>query len=134
MNIKEVQQYARQFIRLRDEVTVLTTRQTELKKRILNSLDELEPDDKGHKVMEFEDELLGPVKLTKQRRVSKTLDMDVAEEILTAKGIKEQCTKMVPVLDEGAIMSAVYEGYLTAEDIDRMFPAKETYAFLLDNK
>jgi hypothetical protein len=36
------------------------------------------------------------------------------------------------VLDESAIMSAFYEGYLTEEDIDTMFPAKESFAFILD--
>ena len=41
---------------------------------------------------------------------------------------------MVPVLDEDAIMSAFYEGYLTEEDIDAMFPSKTSYAFIVDAK
>jgi len=40
----------------------------------------------------------------------------------------------VPMLDEDAIMSAFYSGYLTEEDIDAMFPAKVSYAFLVDTK
>ena len=60
--------------------------------------------------------------------------MDLAEAILINKGIKDQCIKMVPTLDEGAIMAAFYEGYLTEEDIDTMFPSKESFAFLVDNK
>jgi len=41
---------------------------------------------------------------------------------------------MVPVLDEDAIMTAFYEGYLTEEDIDFMFPSKTSYAFIVDAK
>ena len=97
------------------------------------SLDEVEPDDRGHRVLSVNDDIVGNIKVTKQKRVSKTLDMAVAEEILTRKGIKDACIKMVPTLDDSAIMSAFYEGYLTEEDIDKMFPAKESYAFLLDS-
>ena len=134
MNLEEVKKNVRQFLGVKNEVGVLTNRQNELKARLMKELDTLTPDDRGHKVLEINDEVYGDVKLTKQKRVSKTLDMDIAEEILTRKGIKDACIKMVPTLDEGAIMSAFYEGYLTEEDIDSMFPAKESYAFLLDNK
>ena len=37
---------------------------------------------------------------------------------------------MVPVLDEEEILAARYADLLTDEDIDSMFPAKETFAFL----
>lgn len=134
MDLEQVKKNVRQYIRLKDEVGVLTTRQNELKSRLLSELDEVEADDKGHRVLELNDDIVGDVRITKQKRVSKSLDMNVAETILTQKGIKDTCIKMVPVLDEGAIMSAFYEGYLTEEDIDSMFPAKESYAFLLDNK
>lgn len=40
---------------------------------------------------------------------------------------------MVPQIDEAAIMAAFYEGYLTEEDIDTMFPSKVTYAFIVGN-
>jgi hypothetical protein len=132
MDIDAIKKYAKQFITLRDEVGVLTTRQTELKNRLMKELDGAEADMNGHRVYEFSDEHFGDVKLTKQRRVSKSLNMEVAEEILNRKGIKDTCIKMVPVLDEGAIMSAFYEGYLTEEEIDAMFPAKESYAFLVN--
>lgn len=96
------------------------------------ALDEVEPDASGHKIFEFTDPNMGDVKLTKQRKVTKSLDMQIAEDVLSSKGIKDACIKMVPVLDEAAIMSAFYEGYLTEAEIDAMFPAKETYAFILN--
>lgn len=132
MDITSIKKNARQYLALKDEISLLTNRQTELKNRLLSALEEVKPNDRGHKVITVEDEIVGEIKLTRQRRVNKTLDMNIAEEILTKKGIKDTCVKMVPVLDESAIMSAFYEGYLTEEDIDAMFPAKESFAFILD--
>lgn len=133
MDIEEFKRTARQFLSLKDQVGLITSRQNELKQRLLEDIDSVEQNDKGHKILEFED-TQGPVKVTKQRKVSKNLDMTVAEKILTEKGIKNTCIKMVPTLDEAAIMSAFYEGYLTEEDIDAMFPAKETFAFIVETK
>ena len=134
MNLEELKKSARQFLALKSEMGMLADRQSELKSRMTQEIDALEPDDKGHRVIQFEDANLGNIKVTKQRRVSKILDMEVADKILTDKGIKNTCIKMVPTLDEAAIMAAFYEGYLTEEDIDTMFPAKETFAFIVENK
>jgi len=121
----------RQYLSLKDEAALLTNRTEQLKEQLLAAVEQEEPDDRGHKKLIVEDKIKGEVTLTKQRKVSKTLDMNIAEDILTAKGIKDKCLKMVPVLDESAIMSSFYEGLLTEEDIDAMFPAKVIYAFLV---
>lgn len=122
----------RQYIGIKQQADAISKRQDALKKELLAIVDGASPDEKGHKIMVVEDDTVGEVTMTRQRRVSKTLDMSVAESILERKGIKDQCIKMVPTLDEAAIMSAFYEGYLTEEDIDTMFPSKVSYAFLLD--
>jgi hypothetical protein len=116
-----------QYVAIKDQITTLTSRQNELKSRISEAVDELEPNENGHRIMS-----VGDVRLTRQRRVSKTLDVAQAELILTKKGIKGACMKMVPVIDEDAIMTAFYNGHLTEEDIDSMFPAKVSYALLVD--
>jgi len=134
MNLDEVKRSAVQYLALKREMGILSDRQNELKGRMTDAIDVVEADDKGHRVLEFDDSVTGPIKITKQRRVSKTLNMDVADKILTDKGIKNTCVKMVPTLDESAIMAAFYEGYLTEEDIDAMFPAKESFAFIVENK
>jgi hypothetical protein len=131
MDIKSI---VRQYLNLKDEAALLSSRSNQLKEQLLNAVDEEEFDEKGHKKLILDDEIKGQVTLTKQRRVSKNLDMNVAEELLTAKSIKDKCLKMVPILDESAIMAAFYEGLLTEDDIDAMFPAKVTYAFLVDAK
>ena len=132
MENKELKDNIRQYLALKDQLDLITKRQTEIKQRLIEAVDAVEADDRGHRVLSVEDETVGEVTLTRQRRVSKSLNMDVAEEILTKKGIKDTCIKLVPVIDEGAIMAAFYENYLTEEDIDLMFPSKISYAFLLD--
>jgi hypothetical protein len=134
MNLEDLQSTARQFIRIKDELALLSGRQTELKKRLDSSLSEVDPDDRGHRSIIIEDAVLGDIKIIKQRKVSKSLDLVEAERILTEKGIRDTCIKMVPTIDEAAIMSAFYEGHLTEQDIDTMFPSKETFAFIVDNK
>ena len=124
----------RQYLALKDQIDFLTKRQSEIKQRLVDTVSLEEPDDKGHRVIKIEDETVGEVTLTRQRRVSKNLDMTIAEDLLTVRGIKDTCIKMIPTLDEAAIMAAFYEGYLSEEDIDTMFPAKETYAFIVSNK
>lgn len=123
----------RQYLSLKDEVDLLSKRQTELKKRLSEAVDSSgKMNDRGHKVLEVSDDIKGSVKLMRQRKVSKTLDISVAEDILTKRGIKDACIKMIPMLDESAIMAAFYEDRLTEEDIDAMFPEKVTYAFLVN--
>lgn len=132
MEDKEFKNNIRQYLLIKDELDFVTKRQLELKQRLIAAVEEVEADDRGHRVLVVEDETIGNVTLTRQRRVIKSLDMAVAEDILTKKGIKDTCIKMIPSIDEGAIMAAFYENYLTEEDIDLMFPSKVSYAFLLD--
>jgi len=129
---KELKNNIRQYLMLKDELDMITKRQNEIKKRLIEVVDSVEADDRGHRVLIVEDDALGNVTLTRQRKVFKNLDMQIAEEILTKKGIKDQCIKMIPTIDEAEIMAAFYENYLTEEDIDAMFPSKIVYAFLLD--
>ena len=130
----DIKSKVRQYLALKDEAALLTKRTNQIKDELLEEVEAAEFDDRGHKKLVITDDIKGEVTLTKQRRVSKNLDMNVAEEILTSKGIKDKCIKMVPTLDESSIMSAFYEGLLTEADIDAMFPSKVTYAFLVDAK
>ena len=127
LNQQTLQKEVQQFVALKDEINLLTNRQKEIKERLVASLKEYgEVDGRGHIVLEVNDPITGTEKITHQRKVSKSLDMDVAEKIL-----KEQCIKMVPMLDEAEIMASFYRGDLTEEDIDAMFPSKVSYAFVV---
>lgn len=134
LNFEDFKKNALQFVGLKDQINTLTSRQSEIKTRLLKELETVDPDDKGHRAVSFEDAAVGSIRVTRQRRVSKTLDMDVAEKILKEKGIYDECTKVEVTLDDSKIMSALYKGQLTEQDIDTMFPEKESFAFIVDNK
>ena len=107
-------------------------RQSEIKGRLTASIDEFgAEDERGHIILNVPMDADHETTIMKQKRVSKVLDAAAAEIILTKKGIYNTCIKMEPVLDEAAIMAAFYDGHLTEEDIDTMFPSKVTYAFLV---
>jgi hypothetical protein len=122
----------RQNVTLKDRIDSTVAIQNDIKERLRDGLKELgEVDDRGHLVVEVNDDLTGIKKVVNQRKVSKSLDMSVAEEVLKEKGLHDRCVMMVPVLDEEAIMAAYYEGLVTEEDIDRMFPAKVSWALVM---
>ena len=132
MSVLDIKSNLRQYLSLKKEVEVLTKRQDELKSRLKSTVEASgETDDRGHVTLKVDDEITGEVTLTQQRRVSKTLDMDIAEALLKERGIYDKCVKMIPVLQEDAIMSCVYTDELSEADIDKMFPSKISYAFLV---
>ena len=132
MSLNDLKTNLRQYLALKKEVEVLSKRQDEIKSRLKLTVEAAgETDDRGHVTLKVEDDIIGDVTLTQQRRVSKTLDMNVAEDLLKERGIYDKCVKMVPVLQEDAIMSCVYTGELSEADVDTMFPAKVSFAFLV---
>jgi len=133
MDINQVRELVRQAAALKEQTDLLTKRQSEIKARLTEVVDELgEVDGRGHITFEVDDSVSGIKSISKQRRVSQSIDMDVAESILAVKELTADCVKQVPVLDEDAIMAAYYQGKLTEEDIDKMFPKKVSYAFLMN--
>lgn len=132
MNVADMLDLVRQNATLKDRIDSTVAIQNEVKEKLRDGLKELgEVDDRGHVVVEVNDNLTGIKKVINQRKVSKSLDMDIAEEILKEKNLHDRCVMMVPVLDEEAIMAAYYEGLVTEEDIDKMFPAKVTWALVM---
>lgn len=121
----------KKFITLKRRIDDLTKEQSVLKTELSNFVDEFgEFDAKGHRVFELPEEIDGYVSLQRQRRVSQKLDPEEAERILKEKGLTNRCYQLLPVLDEDAVMSCLYEGLLTEEEVDTMFPKTETWAFI----
>jgi len=132
VDLPEILDYVRQNAVLSERISDLTAIQSEIKKNIREGVADLGVEsDKGHLVVELNDEVSGVREVMQQRKVSKSLDIEVAEEILKAKGLHERCIEMVPVLNEDEIMSAYWENLITEEDIDKMFPAKITWALVM---
>jgi hypothetical protein len=121
----------RKYVNLRSRIDDLTKEQSSLKTELSTLVDnEGTPDEKGHLWYSLPEEVDGYISLQRQRRVTQKLDEEEASRTLTARGLSERCYKMVPVLDESEVMACLYEGLLTEEEIDAMFPKSVSYAFI----
>jgi len=132
-NLDALRQEVQQYVSLKDEVTAIETRVSTLRKRILTAVEDLgEVNDKGSIVLPINDTRTNTASVVKQRRVSKVFDEDKANSLLKDKGLFESVTKTVTVLDQDAVMAAYYDGKLTDEDIETMFPEKVSWALILE--
>ena len=86
LNKEDLTRNVQQYVSLKDEVSLLTNRREDVKKRLVDLLKEYgEVDSRGHIVLEVDDKVTGVSKITHQRKVIKSLDMDIAEKIIQEK-------------------------------------------------
>lgn len=128
----------RQYASIQAQEKVLAPRKKELRDRLL-ALAKAEgvPDDKGHLRFMFPEPVEGIAGLKVENRVSRTLDEEKAEEVLKSivvdvDGVTlwDECIEYVPQLDEDAVMAAHYNGVISQEQIDEMYPISITEAFV----
>jgi hypothetical protein len=127
----DIESMYKEYVLLKKNIDDLTARQNVIKKELMSFVDGygLE-DDKGHKWYDMP-EYGGYNGMQKQRRVSQSVDENAAHSILEDKGLADRCFEVKPVLNEQSVMECVYEGLLTEDDVDTMFPQKVTNAFVL---
>jgi hypothetical protein len=76
-----INETVKQYVALKEQIKFLNEREAELKKRLITTVEELgEEDSKGHLILEVDG-----VTLTKQRKVSNPLDLEVAIPLLEQK-------------------------------------------------
>lgn len=128
----ELVNVAKEYAFTKAQLDYLEKKQKELREKLFEDIDASgEEDDKGNLVLELPKEVEGVSSLIKQKRVSRKVDELVAEEIITAKGMEETLYKTIRVVDEDALMAALYNDELTEEEIDQMYPQKITWALVL---
>jgi hypothetical protein len=126
---------AREFSFLKQQIDFLEKQSKEVRERLFAQLDELgELDDKGNIIIELPEEVNGYGAVVKQRRVSRKIDELVADEIITEKGMEEQLYKTIRVVDEDALMAALYNDELTEAEIDLMYPQKIVWALVMNKR
>jgi hypothetical protein len=107
----------------------MEARQKELRDLLFSKIEEEGyEDEKGNVILDLPQSVEGIRCLQKTARITPYLDDTVAERIIEEKGIGDDVYKMVRVIDEGALMSQLYEGKLTEDEIDEMFPKKTIWA------
>jgi hypothetical protein len=126
---------AREYSFLKQQIEFLEKQQKEVRERLFTTLDEMgETDDKGNIIVELPEEVNGFAAVVKQRRVSRKIDELVADEIITEKGMEEQLYKTIRVVDEDALMAALYNDELTEAEIDLMYPQKIVWALVMNKR
>jgi hypothetical protein len=119
------------FVGLKRQIDDLTKMQNEIKTRLVEAVEKYgDTDDKGHIWYDVPDAVDGYKGMQRQRRVSQKLDIDAALKLLDGTPLADRCLKMVPSLDEDEVMACMYEGLLTEEDVDTMYPKTVTWAFI----
>jgi uncharacterized protein YebE (UPF0316 family) len=126
---------AREYSFLKQQIDFLEKQQKEVRERLFATLDEVgELDDKGNVIVELPEEVNGFGAVVKQRRVSRKIDELVADEIITEKGMEDQLYKTIRVVDEDALMAALYNDELTEAEIDLMYPQKIVWALVMNKR
>lgn len=125
----------REFVRIKETMDALDKKSKQLRDKLMAVLDEdgLE-DANGNLIYQLEQPVDGVVRLEKQRRSSRKLDDEKAQEIIDAAGIGEDIYKMVRVIDEDALMASFYEEKITEEQLDEMFPVTVVWALRTPKK
>jgi hypothetical protein len=117
---------------LKSQLDYFEKEQKALRALLFENLDEIgEEDDKGNVVIELPEEVEGYSSVVKQRRVSRKIDEARAEEIITEHELEDVLYKTIRVVDEDALMAALYEDVLTEEEVDEMYPQSITWALVL---
>jgi hypothetical protein len=134
-DMDNIRREVKEYVTLKDQIDMLGDRRDVIKKRLLSYAESLgTPNEKGSLILEVNELDTGTRSVVKQRRVSKVFNSSAADAILNAKDLRSTCIKIIEVIDEDAIMQAYYQGQLTDEDIDTMFPEKEVFALVLDKE
>ena len=115
-----------------------------LKKELMVTLEhEGELQEGGHRVIELDEpEEFFAVKegnpipkhvtgIKRQRRGSQSLNEDRTMALLKEKGLLDQCTEVVIVLNEDAILAANYSEQITDDELAELYDESETFAFYL---
>ena len=126
---------AKEYAFVKKQIEYLEKQQKELKDQIFTYLESNgEKDANGNIFTELPEPVDGFVNVIKQRRVSRKINESAAERIITSKGLEDKLYKTIRIVDEDALMAALYSDELTEAEIDDMYPEKIVWALILGKK
>jgi glycine/D-amino acid oxidase-like deaminating enzyme len=126
----DLESQVKEYVKVKSGMDVLEARQKELREKLFAQIDLLgEVDSDGNIQLVFDEPIDGVARIEKQRRVARKLDEEAAIALTQELGIYDDVFEMKPVLNEDALMAALYEDKLTEEQLDSIFPPKITWAF-----
>jgi hypothetical protein len=131
----DVLSQAQQYAFFKKQVEYFQEQMKSLREDLFEKIEENgEVDSKGNVIFELPQEIEGFVSMTKQRRVTRKIDEDIAFDIIDEKGLRDKLIKTVEIIDEDALMAALYSDELTEEEIDEMYPQTVVWALVMNKR
>jgi hypothetical protein len=119
----------KEYISVKNTIDMMETRRTDLRTNIFDYLEQHgEYDEKGNIFFELPASFDGYVRVEKTKRVTRKIDESAAEAILAENQLEEEIYETVRVVSEDKLMAAFYEGKITEDELERIFPAKVVWA------
>lgn len=126
---------AKEFVFVKKQLDYFEKKSKELREKIFSKIDEDgEVDSEGHVLLAFDEPIDGVYGFKKQRRVSRKINEELAEELIIEKGLEDKLYKTIRVVDEDALMAAMYSAELTEEEVDSIYPLVVSWAIVLNKK
>jgi len=133
--VDDLEAQAKQYIFFKKQVEYFESEIKSLREKLFEDIDANgELDGSGNLFVELSTEIDGVTMLQKQKRVSRKIDPQMADNLIVSKGLETELYKTIQVIDEDALMAALYEGKLTEEEVDLMYPQKIIWALVLNKK
>lgn len=118
-----------EYKNLKENISFFETRVKELRDKIIEEADTNGVEDEdGNIVLRTPEPIEGISAFVKTRRVSQKLNEERALEIIREHGLEDTLIEMKPVINEDAVMAALYNEVLTENEVDQMYPATVTWA------
>jgi hypothetical protein len=122
-----------EYLYLKKQIDEMTKQQKEIRDALMEVVEQDGYEDSdGHWWLDLDSPIDGKVALKRERRTRQEVNEEGAMEVLTNKGLWHTCTKQIRVLDEDAIMSALWSEELSEEDIDVIYPKKTIWALRVE--
>ena len=133
--VDDLESQAKQYIFFKKQVEYFESELKSLREKLFEDIDANgEVDGSGNLFVELSSEIDGVTMLQKQKRVSRKIDPQMADNLIVSKGLENELYKTIQIIDEDALMAALYEGKLNEEEVDLMYPQKIVWALILNKR
>lgn len=115
---------AQEFKKSKEAIDALTKRQNEMRSELVKAIQENGyEDDKGHRWLEA-----GAMELKYERRVSRSLNTEAAEQWAKEQGIWDDIKKTVEMVDEDKLLGYAWYHKEKEEEVQAFYVEKESWA------
>jgi hypothetical protein len=125
LDLAYVQRLAEEFLRSKETQASIEKRTNSIKAELTTYVETAGvPDDKGHLWL-----TIGDMRLKRERRISRSLDTQAAQDWAVANGHWDSVKEVVEVLDEDKLLGLAWSNKELENQIQSFYIEKESWAF-----